>query len=344
MKKIRYIIITTFILSLCLAFTSFAAEKPTVTFSEDFKTMYFDDYTYYQRDLNGFESAIDIEYICYPEEHYEYDAEIGQDVLVSVENNYIDEGNPVYAEYKLSATQEKTVKSIDIAGDDIIVYITVYYKDGTSLTVDLLREDYIDDYEALKEGKSDNYLIEYGWPEDNYVKVTKDNLIENEATEIKLDYYLYDFQYIYITSEDEVLTYTPGYMYTIENEYYYLDFEENDIHGVDYEFFYSVEESGITVKLHKITDEKVLENIKIAEEKYYDDDLGFIYDDELASNISYVFLIIIFGVIPGIIFVVTFVFAIIKKKTYRRLLFTASFFTLAEIIVFIIFMIIANYK
>jgi hypothetical protein len=344
MKKITYAIITALILSLCLGITSFAADKPVATFSEDFREMYFNDFTYYQRDITGFSTNYEVDYELNYTEVYEYDAETGEDVLVSVGNEYYDKDNPFFADYKLSKSQEKIVDTVEILGDKIIVNITVHYKDSTTFSVDLIHEDYLDEYDALKSGKSNNFTIEYDWPDDNIVLVSKEILTENAAEKINVrsSESIYDFQSIYCNSEDGMLIYAPGIMMTFDDKYYYLDYAENKF--ADEETFWMELDYDSEFIFHEITDETVVQNIKLAEEAYYADDYGYLYNDELANDVSYFFLIIIFGVIPGIIFVITLVFAFIKKKTYRKLLFTASFLTLAEIIVFIFFMVVSNYK
>ncbi len=338
MKKFTYIIITALILSLTMGIASFAAEKPVITFTEDFKTMYFNDYEYYQMDLTGFESNVSFTYDEYYSEIYEYDPELGQDVLVSVENEYYNEENPAFANYKLSEAQKKTVSTIDIYGDEIIALVDVHFKDGGKYSLTLLREDYVDDYNSLKSNESNQYKIEYSWPEDNYVNATKNQLLTGKTKEIDPLEYLYDYEYVYINSEDGMLTYTPGLLWILDDTYYYVSYEENKITNEDDLFMMD------KVILHEITDETVVEALKVAEDKYYADDYGYLYDDDLAHEISYVVLVTIFGVIPGFICLITFVFAFIKKKTYRKLLFATSAFLLLEIIVFAIFMVTTNFK
>ncbi len=346
MKKITYVLITALILSLCLGITSFAmptensSSTNTVKFSEDFRTMYYKDYEFHQKNVIGFHTYVLVDYEDY--EDYEI-AEFYAD-SVTIEENWVSIADGThYTNYELSDSQKNTVDYVEIFGDDIIVNVTVYYKDGTSLMLDLLRDEYMDDYEALKSGKYDNYQIEYDWPEDNTVNVTKEILTQNPAETINIDdYNIYDYQNIYLHNQDGTLSFTPGYLVTLDESNYYLDLNENNIK--DEEAFYEVFGLRSKFTLHKITDDAVLEDIRLAEEAYYEDDYGYLYNDKLANTISFFFLIVIFGIIPGIIFVISLVFAIIKKKTYRKLLFATSFFTLAEIIVFIIFMVITNFK
>lgn len=344
MKKFIYVIITVLILSISLSVTSFAAgtEKNTesfyfATFSDDFRTMYYKGYEYHQKNLKHFDTYIakDISIDSY--EFDEAQASVFADSILS-DTKYI--GN---VSYELSDSQKETVESVMIDGTDIIVYLTVNYKDGTAYSLDLLREDYTDDYNALSTGANDDYEIDFEWPEGNTVNTNKSKLTQNKSESISINQFdNFEYYLVYLHSEDRYLSYTAGVVLSDDDKYYFIDNAENNASAyVDiYEFMWMSSEKVV----HEITDEELLAEIKAAEEEYYADEYGYLENDKLANTISYFFLVLLFGVIPGIAFIVSLIFAIIKKKTYRKLLFAVSFFTLAEIIVFIIFMIVANYK
>lgn len=352
MKKTICIVITVIILLFSISVTSFASgfgttnvvdkimpvpEKdknaPVITFSEDFKTLYYKEYAYYQKDLSLFEASLPYE--DYELEYYEdYDDVISTDDYALIP----------YADYRLTETQEKTVKSIDVSGDEIIVSLIVYYKDGTTLSLELLREDYLDDYEKLVSEQLTNYEVDFEYPEGNVVKIDRKQLYENEVERIKCKDYYNDYltQLTYLRSEDGVLLYKPGIVIKLGDDFYYFSYEENNMYPeYDYGFFdlYWCEED---ILVHKITDEETVALLKEAEQAYYEDDFGYLENDELSNSISYFFLVVLFGVVPGIAFVVSLVFAIIKKKTYRKLLFAVCGFTLAEIIAFIGFLIVTS--
>lgn len=344
MKKFVNVIITVLILSFALGITSFATatpiqqnvDVPVITFSDDFRTLYYNGYTYYQKDLTLFESYIGIDYEIDGDYYEAYDSVISTDDYDIIN----------YADYKLTEKQEETVKSVDVSGDDIIVYLTVYYKDGTSLYLDLLREDYLDDYDNLLSEKYANYEVDFEYPDGNIVKVDRKVLFENEKQAVNSEEFYADYmtQFVYLHSDDGALSYQPGLVVKLGDDFYYFSYEENNMYP-DYEYsFFDLYWSETDVYVHKITNEQVVTELQDAEQAYYEDDFGVFENEELANSISYFFLILIFGVIPGIVFVVSLVFAIIKKKTYRKLLFTVCGFTLAEIITFIIFMIVASIK
>ena len=350
MKKFIHVIVTVLILSLCLGVTSLATgttdvaddsatTRPVMTFSEDFQIMYYDGYEYHQKDLRLFETG-------YSDEYENSDFYIDDfDGFVSVVD-YYDFSN---ADYELTNTQKESVESIQVdmfyTFSDISVTLEITYKNGTYLTVSYLREDYVDDYEKFLNGDFSEIEINFLWPVENVIKTNKNLLMTGNTKEVSNEDFWYnsmDFA-VYVATDDGALSYEIGQIVEITGTYYYLDYNENNLKiGTDY--WYDKGLVSGTVILREITDEALIAEIDVAMEAYYQDDFGYFYNDELANAVSYFFLILLFGVVPGIVFLVTFIFAFIKKGKYRKLLFTASFFTLAEIITFIAFMIVASIK
>ncbi len=353
MKKFICLIVTVLILSLGLSVTSFATgtvvvdkvqdvtpalreNAPVITFSDDFKTLYYNNHTYHQKNLASFQSYIGADWDVDPYYYEDYD-----DVISTDDYDIIS-----FADYSLTEEQEKRVKSVNVSGDDIIVNLIVYYKDGTILSLDLLREDYLDEYDKLATEKFSKYEIDFEYPSENVVNVDRKYLFENEKELIETkDYFDYMCQNVYVHTDDGALSYQPGLLFILDDDYYYLSYEENNIlPDYQYSYYGLFLEDYTTLYVHKITNEDLISQLKSAEQAYYEDDFGYLENDELANSVSYFFLILLFGVVPGVAFVVSLVFAIIKKKTYRKLLFTVCGFTLAEIITFIIFMVLISTK
>lgn len=347
MKKFIYVIVTVLILSFCLGVTSFATSEtdeveinqiPSATFSEDFRTMYFNDHEYYQKNLIFFDSYVATDY-----DVTDYYVDDFDDIMSTM-----DFAIPTNADYVLSDTQKELVYNISLYGTDVLFTADISYNDGTMLSISYLRDDYIDEYDKFIAGGFADLEIDFEWPEGNVVKTTKQELLANEQlTLTDYDYWMdFDYYYIYAHSDDGVLTYNPGLMLKVSEKYYYFDFAENKSHNMDFfmEHVYSDDGQLKGILVHEITDEALLSGIEAAETAYYEDDFGYLYNDELAIKVSYFFLILLFGVVPAVIFIVALVFAIIKKGKYRKLLFTTAGFTLAEIITFIIFMIVVSAK
>ena len=333
MKKFIHVIITVLILSLCLGVTSLATgttdvaddsavSTPVMTFSEDFQIMYYDGYEYYQKDLRMVETAYSDAYVFY-----------------GLSN----------ADYELTNTQKELVDNIYVdmfsTFSDIATTVEITYKNGTYLTISYLREDYVDDYEKFLNGDFSEIEINFRWPEGNVTKTNKNLLMTSKTKEISTEDFWFnsmDFA-VCATTDDGALSYEIGQIVEVTGNYYYLDYNENNV-TIYNDFMEEKDTQNDTVILREITDEALIAEIDTAMEAFYEDDYGYLYNDELANAISYFFLILLFGVVPGIVFLVTFIFAFIKKGKYRKLLFTASFFTLAEIITFIAFMIVASIK
>ena len=354
MKKIIRIIATALILCVFLSVTSLATSVTTIaqpenqtidtqsyiTFSDDFKTVYYKEYQYVQRDLSMFMSNIASDYAVdfyddFDLEYYgdSYSGMVVNDMLV-----------PQLADYKLTEEQQKIVSSVDIYGDDIILDIEISYKDGTFYSFATIRTDYLDEYERLLNSKGDVYTLQFDYPEDNKVDIDCDILFANKPEHLNPNdvFTYYDSYDVYVHSADGKLSYNPGMVIIVDEKCYYLDYAESGASEyVDiYEFYWS--EDGFDA--YPITDEATVNAILEGQQLYFDDDYGYLQNNKLADSVSYFFLIMLFGVVPGIIFIVALVFAIIKKKTYRKLLFGVSGFCLAEIIAFIIFLVVASIK
>lgn len=342
MKKFIRIIITALILCIFLSVTSLATsiprpypegdgDQPVVTFSDDFKTVYYNGYEFVQKNLSDFVSNINVD--------YEFDYYNG-DVVVGTSDMMF----PEFAEYELTEEQQKIIHDVYIYGDDVILDIELNYRDGTFYSYEVIRTDYLDEYEKLLSAKGDVYTLDFEYPEDNVINIDCDILYENEPKHININSLMAYEEYfeVYVHSEDGKLSYNPGMVIIAGGECYYLDYAESgaSLYLDFYEFYYNA--AGF--EAYPITDEATVDAILEGLELYYEDDYGYLQNDELADSISYFFLIMLFGIIPGFICVISFVYAIIKKKTYRKLLFGVSAFCLAEIIAFVIFLVVSSIK
>jgi ATP-dependent Clp protease ATP-binding subunit ClpC len=75
----------------------------------------------------------------------------------------------------------------------------------------------------------------------------------------------------------------------------------------------------------KITDEALLQELNTAQDAYYNDDMGFLFNDALTQSISKIFLVVIFCVIPGIVLILFAILAIrAKQAIYRKLFILVS--------------------
>lgn len=297
MKKFISIIFTITLLFSCLGLTVFAANS-SVTISEDYQKLYVDGESYSRFNASLFE--------------------IG----------YIDSDRKV----ALSDAQKETISNIELYTNEheTIVETNIYFKDGAYLSITFLRDDYLDTYNEIVNNQSQEYVIDFGWPQGNTVIANKTDLFGNTVTFSSDDLEWCDYFYVTITSDDDSLNALKGSLITLDDEFYYADFEEAGItNGYG---FYPADYPELTV--HEITNAELLTSLEEAEAKYFADDYGFLYDDDFTETISAVFLIFVFAVIPFAIFVVFLVMAICSKAVYRKMFRLICILSGAELIIF----------
>ena len=299
MKKWISVLITTMLLLSCLGMTAFA-KKASATISDDFQKLYLDGNSYSRFDT----SMLEIEY-------YET---LNETVT-------------------LSAVQQETVKSVILDGNEYrnIISATISYKDGATLSVEFLRDDYLNTYEAIINGENNKYIIDFEWPEGNTVTAKKTSLLGNSVTLSATQLEWCDYYKITVQSIDGYLTVQKGALIIINDQYYYVDFSEAGIENWEYFAPYDFSE----LSAYKISDASLCDEIKEAEDAYYADDMGFLFDDDFTETISTVFLIFAFAFIPLVIFVVFLFLAFRSKTVYRKLFTTICILSVTELTVFV---------
>lgn len=338
MKKILSITLVALMLS--LSFVVSASAVPTTkqevkyaTFSDDFQTMFYDGKPYSRANTDGLYYYEDIEY----SEYDEYDE---SDV-------YSDSYAMVTYEVSLSDSQKNIIKSIRLysynsAGSEVIFDAEIYYKDGATLMVSYLLNDYLNEYNKLMNKEFDEFYVNFGWPEGNIVPISKE-LLSSQITK-NFDYWEYsDSFFVEGSVKNGKLRYSYGEIRYINGDFYYYNPELNkeaeeyfndDAYYDDFSHGYETEPK---VTLNLITDKATKEVLDEALKKYYEDDMGYIYNDELLEGVSKVFLTIMFGVIPFGVFITFLVLAIkVKKKCYKKIYIAGSVLSIAEVLTFIV--------
>ena len=299
MKKLKYLILTVILLFSCLGFTAFA-EGSAATISDDYQTLCIDGNTYSR--FNA--SMIDADYYV---------------VDVSVE---------------LTALQQETIDKIEFSmtEDSIVAYADIYFKDGGNLYAGFLRDDYLKMYNELSTSENGEYIIDFQYPEDNIVPVEKSKLFGNPVVLTYEDLEWCDYYSVVMRSEDENLSVYKGSIIFIDDDGYYVDYEEVGVKSW-YEFDpYEYEE----LPAYEISDEELIASLREGESAYYADDFGFFYDDNFTETLSAVFLIFVFAIVPFVILVVFLVLAIRSKTVYRKMFAAISILSGAELVIFAI--------
>lgn len=336
MKKYLVLIISVIILSLSLSIPSFAANKRVITLSDDYEYMYYDGSTYSRADTSMLKFTTLDTYMSSSEENYSEEAYASdeiKDIPVNTVTEFVDYGS--YYTVKLTDTQREEVKAVEITNssyDETLFFVTVYFKDGSELYIDFIREALIDEYNKLINGNADEYYIDFLWPDNNTISAKKDKFFTGSKTTINAWDYEYDYP-VYASTPTENFDAEIGIILKLEGSYYFYSFIESNIKSsLD---FYNMPENQ-KIKVIKLSDTDIIEKIKIGEEKRQEDNFGYLYNDELKEAVAKIFFVLVFAVIPAVVFISSLILAVKSKKLlYKKLLFATCGISVAEIITFI---------
>ncbi len=330
MKKYLVLFINVIILSLSLCIPSFAANKRVITLSDDYKYMYYDGSIYTRADTSMLNFTTLDTYMTSSEEAYASD-EV-KEIPVNTVTEFVDYSS--YYTVKLTDTQREEVKMVEITNssyDETLFFVTVYFKDGSELYIDFIREDLIDEYNKLINGNADEYYIDFLWPEENIISINKDALFSGKETKISSWNVAYDYL-VYADSATGSFDAEIGMILAVEDSYYFCSFIDSDIKSS----LYFWELGDEKVKVIKLDDETIIEKIKLGEERRQEDDFGYLYNDELKEAVAKIFFALVFAIAPAVVCVATFILALKSKKAlYKKLLLVTSGISLAEIATFI---------
>ena len=338
MKKILSLIIAFVLIFSCLAITVFAEDiaieesyeyipsedvdifankEPKATFSEDYKKLYIDGEPFSRIDSSMLIS--DIDYMLLVDDVY---------------NQEYDTGNDIYVELTEAQKEEVNIIEFECNGQRNIYRVSITYKDGSQFISTFLKDKYLEEYNQLLNGEASEYEIEFLFPEGNIVKAEKNQLF-GEAVTLKRKE-LEDFNDLFdvtVRNADGSIVLGVGLMIRIGDDYYYADYEELGIKmHIGWDGM-----SGIAGKtIYHITDEALLIDIKAAQESYFEDDFGILYDEDATDGISKVFFTVIFLVIPLALLVIFLIKAIRGKGIYRKMYITIAVLCAIIIVVFTI--------
>ena len=332
MKKLLSVfsIVLVFIFCFSLTVSADAAPRPenvTATISDDFQMIECDGIKFYRVNpqIISFDYYID-----------EATDEIDEGEIISVAStvdSVVTEN--FFVDFELTDEQKKTIYRIDVYNyNKIYLEISVNYNDGSALTgLTYLNEKYNNEYNALIKNGSENFLIDFIYPDNNFVYTDKANLIDEKLkTNINVEY-INEQNEVYIENSDKSFRLNIGSIIKIEDTYYFYEY---DVNNPEYYLEELIELDLKDLTVYELKDEKLLEDIHAAEQKYFDDDFGFLFNDELAETVSKIFFIIIFAVIPFAICIASMILGIrSKKKAYKKIFVTISLLSIAEVITFI---------
>lgn len=281
------------------------SESVTVKFSADYRTIYFGKEKY---------SVFNDKFI--------------NDV------DYYDLYNNI--EYASGGTEiDNTDLDADRTGS--IIYATIYYKDGTQFTAAYLKDKYRKEVENASNNRVSKYIIDFYWPEENRIIAEPQALFGSETN-------LYSWNveaavtFDVTTEISNKIIIDKGCLLIIDDEFYYIDYNEANL---TYEDIANAYDEDRAYPARKITDEELIKKLSAAEDKYYTEDGGFLYDDDFTMSLGEVVIIFVFIVIPAAIFIAGIIFLIKSSKKYKKFFIFISAISLTEIILyFIIYMIL----
>ncbi len=310
MKKIIVLIITVLLLVSCFSLPVFADKfsyydyeytttldpDVEITFSEDFKTLYFGEDKYVIFDNKN----------------------IYNDVLVELENNI-----------KLTDAQNAKISKIELTTSEegALIDAAIKYIDGIYMEMHFINEEYFTQYNDLLTSKTAQYEVNFMYPEGNSVEISRDKLSGNEIILRNFDN---NFDVIG-KSKDGRISVAVGLLIICNEEFYYLDYSEAGSNYRDYSIY-----GEEIIKAHEITDPDVIAALKEAETSYYTGDYGFFLDDNFTKNVADIFLVIVFAVIPFAVLVIFTIFAYRSKGIYRKMNSLIAILCAAELVIFTI--------
>lgn len=331
MKRKLCIISFTVLIMFCLAVTSMAdmeVRKTEVSFNDDFTKLYYNGKTFSRINATMLDYDFDFDYI---DDVIEYDDGIYTD---DDSVPYIDED-----EYKIKPNPAHThVDDIYVYAnsEETLFFADISYKDGAQLSCAFLRNDLLAEYDKIINGDTEKLTIDFIFPEGNAVVCDSAKLKTGTPAKIIWDYESFN---VYSYTNDSSLRAVVGQFFYKDGKCYYFDYAKANI--TDEEFYEYEYDDILTVT--EITDEAIKAEVEIAMDKYYGDEMGFVFNDELTSFVSKVFYFILFLLIPFAICIGSLILFIKSKKPiYKKIFATICVLSLLVIITTVIIIIQYN--
>ena len=301
MKKLKFTIIFTLLLLFCSSFTVFAETDNIL--SEDYQSLTIDGTSYSRIDA----SLLEIDY-----------------------------SKTLSSEFQFSSSQQETIKDIQIqtTRTENILYVEITFSDNAVFSATYLQDDYLETYNEFTAGQINEYHIDFQWPDGNSVSAQRTDLFSKAVTLTFSDLNRCDYYPVYTRSEDEVLSMETGSLLIVDDTYYYVNFSDFDF---DTDYYFDPSDYS-ELPAYQITSTALSADILAAEEAYYDDDLGFLYDDDFSADILTAFTFILLLLIPTGLFILFLILAIRSKTIYKKFFRTIYILSAAELVMAILFL------
>lgn len=224
-------------------------------------------------------------------------------------------------QYAISMSDELKERTQDVdlymSMDLAVVSATYNFKDGTSLIAHYLKHSFVKEFDRLVSDNWEYGEIEFEYPYDNQLPINQEKLLGRQInlfTKEIGDKNYHEFR-VYATTDKCELKAEKGMLITSEDKYYYIDYAKAGLG--DIEFFNIADYAEILA--FEITDENLCDEIEECIDDFYDDDYGFLDDDNFTDSVSKVLLTIVFLILPLGVFVLFLILAIRSKGYYKKL-------------------------
>lgn len=245
-------------------------------------------------------------------------------------------------QYALSMSDELKERTQDvelyITPDLSVVSTTYNFTDGTSLSAKYLKHSLVREFDRLVSDNWEFGEIEFQYPYDNQLPVNQEKLFGRQInlfTKEIGDKNYHEFR-VYAISEKSGLRAEKGMLITSEDKYYYIDYAKAELGNIEY---FNIADYA-EILAFEITDENLCDKIEECIDEFYDDDYGFLDDDNFTESVSNVLLTIVFLILPLAIFVLFLILAIRSKGYYKKLFRIIYISAVLVVIMFIVLAII----
>ncbi len=308
-KKILAFIIAVFLITPCLKFNAAATiterdDNSTacgISLSEDYKTLYY----------NG-------------KEYKRFDASMTE---WSYENEF----------YGIKYDSDE-IKSVDfqISVNTVIITAEITLSDGSNISATYINADeYLTEHNVLTIYPS-TYTVEFGYPNDNQIQLNSNQILGEKITFSGYDLSFYECFDVNAYATNNNFYIKKGIILLNDDTYYYVDYGANDVTD-PYDFY---PESHEFLCANKITDAEAIAVLEEAYSLYNSDAIGILMGD-FSGKIGAVLFSLVFGLIPFAALIVFLILSLrAKLSTYKKMFRTIWILSLAEVVAFVITVIV----
>lgn len=232
----------------------------------------------------------------------------------------------------MTISQQLNIKRIELSQNEYgnVIFADVRYLDSTTVSVAFLRADCYSAYNDLVNGRCDTYHVDFYWPEGNTVDIAQDAVnTKNDVTLSARELEWAEHFYVSVQTPDGSLSIQTGLLITVNDEYYYADYDNN---GLTWERFEDVLTDVAPLQASRITDQEAIAALDKGLGAY-NRDMMLPFGDG-AEVVTLIVCVLLFAVLPLVLFVLFLVLALRSGHPYRELCAAVCALAVAILLVF----------